>query len=148
MGILTAIQGNRVYLDANIWIYALEAHPNFSTALAELFQAIDQGGLTAVTSELSLAETLVKPMLDQKVPRQIEYRQAISSRQYLRVIPIQRSLLIEAARLRATSNLKLPDAIHVATALTTQCTTFLTNDQGLRSITEMPIVILSQSISP
>lgn len=148
MGILTAIQGNRIYLDANIWIYALEAYPDFAASLSELFQAIDRGGLNAVTSELSLAEALVKPISDQNVPRQIEYRQAISSRRNLRVIPVQRTILIEAARLRATGNLKLPDAIHVATASITQCTTFLTNDQGLRSVTEVPVIILSQSISP
>lgn len=102
MGNLTAIQGNRVYLDTNIWIYALEEHPNFAVALAELFQIIDQGGLAAVTSELSLAEALVKPMTDQNLPRHIEYRQVISSRRNLRVIPVQRAILIEAARFFVT----------------------------------------------
>lgn len=60
MGILDAIQGNR-YLDANIWIYALEGYPVFIQDLNQLFQSIDQGNLSAVTSELSLAEALVKP---------------------------------------------------------------------------------------
>ncbi|MGI2907050.1 hypothetical protein [Tolypothrix sp. VBCCA 56010] len=53
MGILDAIQGNRVYLDTNIWIYALEGYPAFIHDLTQLFQSIDRGNLSAVTSELS-----------------------------------------------------------------------------------------------
>lgn len=41
------------------------------------------------------------------------------------------TLLAEAARLRAISRIKLPDAIHAATALQRECTSFLTNDDRL-----------------
>lgn len=145
MGILTAIQGNRIYLDVNIWIYALEQHPTFSQILTELFQQVDQKTLTVVTSELSLAEALVKPMRGQDVTRQTTYRQFLSSRPNLRVIPVQRAILIEAARQRAANgSLKLPDAIHVVTAVILNCTTLLTNDQRFKSLSNLPVVILSE----
>lgn len=147
MGILTAIQGDRIYLDVNIWIYALEQHPIFSQPLTELFQQVDQKVLTVVTSELSLAEALVKPMRDQDTARQTTYRQFLSSRPNLRVIPVQRAILIEAARQRATNNsLKLPDAIHAATAVILKCTTLLTNDQTFKSVSSLPVVILSEVV--
>jgi predicted nucleic acid-binding protein len=69
MGILDAIQGNRVYLDTNIWIYASEGYPPFIYNLSQLFQSIDQGNLNAVTSELSLAEALVKPFQNQDLAK-------------------------------------------------------------------------------
>ena len=47
----------RVYLDTNIFIYALEGYPTFQTALIMLFDALDRQALSAVTSELTLAET-------------------------------------------------------------------------------------------
>ena len=147
MGILTAIQGDRIYLDVNIWIYALEQHPTFSQPLTELFQQVDQKALTVVTSELSLAEALVKPVRDQDIARQTTYRQFLSSRPNLRVIPVQRAILIEAARQRATNNsLKLPDAIHAATAVILKCTTLLTNDQTFKSVSSLPVVILSEVV--
>ncbi|MEH2106079.1 type II toxin-antitoxin system VapC family toxin [Nostoc sp.] len=56
MGILDTIQGTKVYLDTNIWIYALEGYPAFVQDLTQLFQSIDRGNLSVVTSELLLAE--------------------------------------------------------------------------------------------
>jgi predicted nucleic acid-binding protein len=130
MGLLSALNGDRIYLDVNIWTYALEGYPAFVQDLTQLFQSIDRGTLAAFTSELSLAEALVKPLQAQNISQQEIYKQAIANRQNVSVIPVQREILIEAAQLRATTKLKLPDAIHFATALQTSCQTFLTNDQG------------------
>jgi predicted nucleic acid-binding protein len=41
VGILETIKGDLVYLDVNIWIYALEGYPDFQEEIARLFQAID-----------------------------------------------------------------------------------------------------------
>lgn len=53
--------GSRVYIDTNIWIYSLEGFAPLAPALTALFERIDAGDLAAVTSELTLAEVLVKP---------------------------------------------------------------------------------------
>ena len=114
----------------------------------ERFSSGARSQLTVVTSELSLAEALVKPMREEDVPRQTTSRQFLSSRANLRVIPVQRAILIEAARQRATSSrLKLPDTIHVATAVILKCTTLLTNDQQFKSLSNLPVVILSEVTS-
>jgi predicted nucleic acid-binding protein len=146
MGLLNSLQGDRIYLDVNIWIYALEGYPHFRSDLAALFQAIDQGTLTAVTSELALAEALVKPIQDQDQAVQKIYQQAIANRPNVEVRSIDRAILIMAAQLRATTKLKLPDAIHAATALNAQCSTFLTNDQGFRHVLPLPVLLLSELI--
>jgi predicted nucleic acid-binding protein len=148
MGLVAALQGNRIYLDVNIWIYALEGYSAFAQELALLFQNIDQGLLTAVTSELSLAEALVKPVQDQDITLQEIYKQAISTRSHFLVTPIGRDILIRAAYLRAVTGLKLPDSIHLATALQYQCTTFLSNDQRFQAISGIHTVILSKVIFP
>ncbi|MHC5736342.1 type II toxin-antitoxin system VapC family toxin [Nostoc sp.] len=148
MGILDAIQCTKVYLDTNIWIYALEGYPAFVQDLTQLFQSIDRGNLSVVTSELSLAEVLVKPVQNHDLAQQTTYQQLIINSQNLRVIPVSRQVLIEAAQLRASINIKLPDAIHAATALLTQCSTFLTNDQRFRSVPNLSVFLLSEMNSP
>jgi predicted nucleic acid-binding protein len=156
MGLLNVLQSNsssgqlnkRIYLDTNIWIYALEGFPAFVEELAALFQSIDQGIFMAVISELTLAEVLVKPMQNKNLAQQNTYQQAITSNPHLQVIPVQRDLLISAAQLRMSANLKLPDAIHAATALISQCSILLTNDAKFQNVSGLQTIILSQAIAP
>ncbi len=62
--LMSIIQAQRIYLDVNIFIYWLEEYLPYVQMLTELFQLIDNGQLQAVTSELTLAEALVKPIMD------------------------------------------------------------------------------------
>lgn len=134
----------RLYLDTNIFIYALEGYPVFRAVLTRLFEALDRGELTAVTSELTLAEVLVKPLLDQHAERQAAYLQALQPSTSLQLIPVSREVLIAAARLRAEGNLKLPDAIHAATAQLSGCSQFLTNDARVPALPGLVIRRLSE----
>lgn len=146
MGIMDVIKGERIYLDTNIIIYAMEGYPEYVSSLSSLFAAIDEGKLVAVTSELTLAESLVKPMMDDNAHLQNVYMDALQSSDVIFVIPVNRQILIEAARLRAkTDTLNLPDAIHLATAHVHQCDSFLTNDKRLRALPEIHVVILSEA---
>jgi predicted nucleic acid-binding protein len=47
-------------------------------------------------------------------------------------MPVERAILLRAARLRCELHLKLPDAIHVASAVAAGCDLFLSNDHRLR----------------
>ncbi|WP_035984291.1 type II toxin-antitoxin system VapC family toxin [Leptolyngbya sp. KIOST-1] len=147
MGLLEAIQGDRIYLDTNAWIYALEGYSAFRPELTQLFGQIQAGALRGVTSELTLAELLVKPLRDQDLAQQARYKKAIANRQNFFIVPVLRDLLVDAAGVRANTQLKLPDAIHAATALRTDCTTFLTSDRQLKKLTDIPVVLLSEVIT-
>lgn len=133
----------RIYLDTNIFIYALEGYPAFRPALTALFEAFDRREVAAVTSELTLAEALVKPLLDRHAERQVAYLQLLQPTASLQVVPVSREILIAAARLRADVTLKLPDAIHVATAQLTGCAHFLTNDTRIPSLPGLTVRQLS-----
>ncbi|MDH4185893.1 MAG: PIN domain-containing protein [Nitrospira sp.] len=133
-----------IYLDTNVFVYALEGYDEFRQVLTALFQRIDRGLLQAVTSELTLAEVLVKPLLDRNQERETAYHHILRSSSSLQVIPITREVLIAAARLRAGEGLKLPDAIHAATATLTNCQQFLTNDTRFKNIPGLPVLLLSQ----
>lgn len=134
MVILNAIRGERVYLDTNVFIYAIEGYPAFTNALDDFFGSIDAGELRACTSELTLAEVLVKPLMDGNLEIQAAYQQALQNSEGFEVVSVSRDVLIEAARLRAVANFRLPDAIHGATAILSACQTFLTNDRQLAAL--------------
>lgn len=144
MGFLDQLRGSCIYLDSNIWIYALEPISEYSQPLTALFEATDAGSLTLVTSELSLAEILVRPIQKANVLEQEAYIEAITSTDSLIVMPVDRSILIGAAEIRANTKLKLPDAIHAATAMASSCTTFLTNDKQFRTVKGLHTLLMSQ----
>ncbi len=142
MGVLSATAGRKLYLDANLFIYALEAVEPYFTMTVEVLAAIDCGETTAVTSDLTLAECLVKP-LQLNRPEVVEaYRGILESRPFFTMASLSREILWDAARLRATAGLKLPDAIHVATAVQHSCEVFLTNDQRLRAVDSLEKLLL------
>jgi predicted nucleic acid-binding protein len=87
-----------------------------------------------VTSELTLAEVLVGPLKTGNVAIQQTYRSFLTSTATVEVPPVSRDILEESAQLRANTKLKLPDAIHLATALRFRCDSFLTNDDIFRTL--------------
>lgn len=143
MGKVSAQLGQRVYLDANIIIYAVEGFVAYLDQIRALMAAINADEITAVTSELTLAEVLVKPLKDQNSAVQQAYKTFLAPTYALEVIPISRDILEEAAHWRATTRLKLPDAIHLATALRGQCDSFLTNDDLFRNLGLPQVKMLS-----
>ncbi|MFH1737832.1 MAG: PIN domain-containing protein [bacterium] len=137
------IKGQRVYLDTNIFIYQLVGYEPLRPQLDAVFGLIDREECRAVTSELALAEILVKPLRDGNPDQETQCRALLESNPHIELQPITRSILISAARIRAESALKLADAIHLATAQETKCAMVLTNDSRLRTTDGMEIVLLS-----
>lgn len=132
MGAIDERLGRKVYLDSNFFIYVLEGVEPWVGVARKILSALDRGECAGVTSELSLAECLVKPLELGHGKVAETYREFLQNRSSLAVVPVSRQILVEAAGVRAVSRIKLPDAIHAATALQRGCSSFLTNDDRLR----------------
>ena len=122
-----------IYFDTNIFIYAIDGHEEYYDLLMGFFSYIEGDHLLVVTSELALAECLVKPEKDNNHVAIEIYKQHIRSSERLKVKSVSRKILIDSASVRVQWGLKLPDAIHMATAIDQGCKTFVTNDKKLRS---------------
>ena len=107
----------RVYLDANVFIAAYESKGARSDHAWWLLDAIERGDLLGVTSEITLAEVLVRPFEEQDHDLIRSYQDVLSPANGMEVPNVSRQVLIEAAILRSMRrSLRLPDAIHVASA--------------------------------
>ncbi|MDD2373358.1 MAG: PIN domain-containing protein [Syntrophomonadaceae bacterium] len=146
MGLIDRMMDQRVYLDTNIFIYAVEGYAEYRDVLTELFEKIDQGTIKAISSELTLAEILVKPIMEQNHKAQDIYQQVLQTSNGLEMVPVNRDILIEAAKIRAQSGHKLPDAIHLGTACLHNCNIFLTNDKRIRGIAEVSRVLIEELV--
>ena len=147
MGLTEIISGSRLYLDTNIFIYALEGYLEYESIITSLFRNIDNGIYSAVTSELTLAEVLVKPFMDKNKDLEQIYEEILQSSNSLTITTIDRQILIKASMIRASSDgINLPDAIHLATAQLKNCSYFITNDKRLRNNETIQVIIISDLI--
>ena len=144
MGSLTLPAGGDVYVDTNSVIYRVEMVEPYLSASAPLWAALDAGLLRCVTSELSLLETLVKPLRDGNLELASLYRQVLRGTSGLSCLPIQLAVIESAARLRAAHRLRTPDAIHAATAMESGCVLFVTNDPDFRRVPGLNVAILGE----
>jgi predicted nucleic acid-binding protein len=119
----------RLYLDANVFIYAVEGDASLSDPLREFFGRLRQKKGIAVTSELTLAEVLPKA---RSIDRS-SYFDLIVHGGIVDLVPVSRDVLLETAEYRRSAGMpKLPDAIHVVTALQAGCRRILSRDMRLK----------------
>jgi predicted nucleic acid-binding protein len=138
-----SVTAPRIYLDTNVFIAAYEARGARSDHAWWILDAVETGEFLAVTSELTLAEVLVGPLQDGDEELAGHYHNIVASDDGLDVAPVDRKVLIEAAMLRSFSrSLKLPDAIHVATARIRDCNFIVSDDRRLPSMRGVTIVQL------
>ncbi len=113
--------------------------------LLPLWAALDAKTIEVVTSELTLLETLVKPLRDGDQSLINDYEKLLTATA-VRMQSITAGILRGAARMRATASLKTPDAIHAATALSVGCVQFITNDADYRKLNSLSVVVLKELV--
>ena len=106
-----------------------------------MWEQAQNGNLTVVSSPVLVVETLVKPLQDGNSEIESQYRELFGANA-VRLLEASYSVFEDAARVRAETGLKTPDAIHAATALRAGCALFITNDTDFRRVEDLPVVIL------
>jgi predicted nucleic acid-binding protein len=80
----------------------------------------------------TLGEVLANPFEAGRDDIVAIYEEMLTPSAWLSVLPVERAIPIQAARLQSQLALRLPDAIHVATAAVAGCSAVLSNDRRLR----------------
>lgn len=140
MGQLTIPDNAAIYLDTAPVIYSVERAPGYWNLLEPLWDKCQAKTIRLISSELLLLETLVFPIRSNNQPLIKLYEELLTDD--VQLIKINSVILRTAAEIRAVTSLKTPDAIHAATALNVDCTLFLTNDAGLRTVPGLSVTVL------
>jgi predicted nucleic acid-binding protein len=121
------LTGKTVYVDSNVLIYAVETPELFPGLQTGFAQPLQRAELRVVSSWITLAEVLVRPV--QRGDRTLEgyYRRLVSPAVFT-MVEVNQSIADAAATLRAEFGLRLPDALHIATGQARGCELFLTRD--------------------
>lgn len=141
---LAEIRGANLYLDSNVLIYAFEGGPDAPRRTAgQLLREIYTQRCSAATSIIARTEVLVRPLRLRQTVLANRYRALLSTGSPIVSHTVDERIAESAAELRADyPALKLPDAMHVATAICIGCDALVTSDKRLR-IVSARIAVLS-----
>jgi predicted nucleic acid-binding protein len=140
MGWVEDLRGKTVGLDTAPLIFYIEDHPTYADLLAPFFEAVKSGEIRVVTSTVTLLEVLVHPLQRGDESLAHQYNDILLSSPYISTVPVTPATAQTAAELRAKSNLKTPDAIHLATAINHHADAFLTGDRDFGAFASMRIL--------
>lgn len=147
MGLMEDVGSGPIGLDTAVFIYYIEENPRYLSLVSPLFQAIDAGHLKAVTSAVTLLETLVVPYRRGHSRLARRYEDLLTRSRGLFLVDLERPLLRAAAQLRSVSGLRTPDALQLTAALTQACTAFLTNDRDFPDYGGLNVLLLEDYVS-
>jgi len=124
-------------LDSAPIIYLLEDHPKFASRFQPLFDAHSAGAMRFAVTTITIAEVLSGPLRagDDVLVRR--YRRLLESWQ---AIPLDADIAESAASVRVATNLKLPDAIQVASALAVHADALVTHDRDFSGVQSLRII--------
>lgn len=136
MDTLEALDGASLYFDSNVFIYALESPDRTLRRRHQaLFHYLSEKRCDACTSLLTRAEVLVRPLRLKQIELADRYRMLLSGVGAIGLYGVDEDIVDRAAGLRADyPTLRLPDALHVATALSAGCDAIVTNDLRLNAV--------------
>lgn len=145
MGLLSLPASGCVSVDANVIIYAVQGHPVYEPLLRPLWQAWRDGLLTIAYSDILICEVLTGAFKNEDSALATAYETLLGG-PGCEAIPASRAILVRAARVRAETGLRTPDAIHAASALQADCAVFLTNDPHFRRVPGLSVAVLDDAL--
>jgi predicted nucleic acid-binding protein len=132
----------RIALDTSVFIYQLEANPQYLALTDRIFSWIEQPGSKAITSTITMTELLVQPYRDLDEQRVDEFYGLLYTYPNLDWIAPSLEIADFAARIRALYRLRTPDALKAATAASAKATGLITNDQVFQRVEEFETLVL------
>lgn len=124
-------------MDSAPIIYTIEAHKRFEPIFRPLFEAHAAGLVRFAVTTTTIAEVLTGPLRagDEALARR--YRAILESWQ---VVDLDRDIAESAARLRASLNLKLADAVQAASALAINADALVTHDRDFSRVHSLRVI--------
>lgn len=129
-----------LFWDACTIIYFVEARDPWHAALVEQLRELGEDHTRHAVSQLSLLECRVQPLRDRDQRTLADFDRFFAAAD-LHQVPLSEPVIRHATELQATYNLKTPDALQAASALSLPGDVlFLTNDARFSRLPELNAV--------
>ncbi|MBX3204727.1 MAG: type II toxin-antitoxin system VapC family toxin [Labilithrix sp.] len=133
----------RIALDASTLIYFVEGSESLRERIARRLDVVraDPAG-QVVASRLARLECRVKPLRNNNAILLSEYEAVFDAARFV-LLDVTAAVLDRATDLRARHGFKVPDAIHLASAIEAGADAFLTGDAGLAKCPDVKVEVIA-----
>ena len=131
-------------LDTSPFIYFVEQNPLYVDVMREIFKRVTIGDFRAASSVITLTEVLVQPLRQSNQNLADEYRDLLFNGANFQLFSLTRRNCRNRRRTSRQTQSTHTDALQIATALENGCDAFLCNDNDLKRVTEIKILILDE----
>jgi len=126
-----------VLVDAAPIIYVLEGHPRLARRFQPLLDLQAAGDILFAVTTTAMAEVLTGPLAAGEETLAKRYRAVMESWQ---VINLTADIAESTARFRAALNLKLADAVQVASAIAANADALVTHDRDFSRVKTLTVI--------
>jgi predicted nucleic acid-binding protein len=140
----TLARHQRLGIDTAPFIYLWERHPTYLTLAQVLFSYLKQPQAQGYTSIITLIEVCVQPQRRGRLDLVQAYQSALLHSEQVHTVPVDLPIADRAMALRAQYDIRMPDALQIATALESGATAFVTNDQRLIKVEDLDVLVLCE----
>ena len=135
------LQAKKVGLDSMVFLYHFADHPQYASYTEIVFQLMEEGKLSAVTSTITVSELFVRAEEKNDQMTILAYEQFLKTLPHLEILPVDWYLARLAAKLRANYPLlRLPDALQLSAPLLRGYPVFITNDKKMKKVKEIEVI--------
>lgn len=135
-------KAKQIYLDSNCLIYYFENNPKYAQKVEDIFNLSIQNSIKLITCNLSLMELLVLPV-KLKNKRIIKlYKNLDKHIPNFTFVNVDEKTFVKAAEIRASTNFRSPDSIHLASSIVNKCDAFVTSDKQLQGFNQVKIQLI------
>jgi predicted nucleic acid-binding protein len=121
---------SRIYWDSMLFVYWLEDHPVFGKRVESIYLRMRERDDELITSAITVGEVMAGAYRKGPPSRAGEVRETLL-RLLTDVVPFTVETADRYARIRGSTRIASPDAIHLACAAGAKIDLFLTNDHNL-----------------
>jgi predicted nucleic acid-binding protein len=137
LDVATLPDGSLIVVDSAPIIYVLDGHRTLARRFRPLFDRHARGEVSFAVTTITIAEVLTGPLSIGDEALTARYRTVLES---WYVVELSTEIAERAARLRARTKLKLPDAVQAASAIAVNAYALVTHDRDFSKLTGLRIL--------
>lgn len=128
----------RAYIDSNIFVYAIFAHPTLGKTCKVILDDLQAGSLQGVVS--TLVPTEVMSVVVEHAPSKAGVVVISIYSLPLIIVEVSQDILLSASEVALKFGLSGYDAIHVATSLKSNAGIIISNDDEIKRVKEIKLI--------